>query len=416
MQYHNEKAPAAGGPEYDLTPTALQPSGTGKGKRGSRYLNLKRLPTLQEVLDRRTRAPLDLFCFYIFLQRESSEDALDFWLDVQQHENLCKAYFKDLKRSGRSVDDDWPEFATYVRENGSYMAPLLDLASRETLPAARRSSELQRSSHPGVGTSKDAEHAYHEAHRQSTPSLRGTGRGRAGSIHSTRSAIENVRGSIRDWGKGRHSQLRAPTIFSRDRAIEKNALAESAERIYLRYLLPGAEHEIYLPPALRLTNVPVSTDGKISPLIPDLFHAQKIYIFRALEQDAFPRFLRAKAFGNLTPTSALLRLIVGLVILWGAFTLSFTFVFLDWSPNARRLYIIIPYFFAFNLLVAAYYSLSPLLALFSQSETVPFRFITVGEGYVRKLLLLRGLWIEALAILLTAIFTIIFSLVPGHRL
>jgi hypothetical protein len=31
----------------------------------SRYLNLKRLPTLQEVLDRRTRAPLDLFCFYV---------------------------------------------------------------------------------------------------------------------------------------------------------------------------------------------------------------------------------------------------------------------------------------------------------------------------------------------------------------
>jgi len=30
----------------------------------------------------------------IFLQRESAEDALDFWLDVQQHENMCKAYLK----------------------------------------------------------------------------------------------------------------------------------------------------------------------------------------------------------------------------------------------------------------------------------------------------------------------------------
>lgn len=304
------------------------------------------------------------------------------------------------------------------------MAPLLDLHSHESLPAARRSSELQRSSYTNVaGPSKDAEYSGLGGHRGSTPSLRGAGRGGPGSIsgQSQRSALENVRGGgsgahgLRDWTKSRNSQ-RAPTIFSRDRAIEKNALAESAERIYLRYLLPGAEHEIYLPPALRLTNVPVSTDGKVSPLIPDLFHAQKLYIFRALEQDAFPRFLRAKAFGNLTPTSAMLRLILGLVILWGAFTLSFTFVFLDWSPKARRLFIIIPYFFAFNLLVAAYYSLSPLLALFFQSETTPFRFITVGEGYVRKLLLLRGLWIEALAVLLTAIFTIIFTLVPGHRL
>ena len=31
----------------------------------SRYLRLNRLPTLQEVLDRRTRPPLDLFCFYV---------------------------------------------------------------------------------------------------------------------------------------------------------------------------------------------------------------------------------------------------------------------------------------------------------------------------------------------------------------
>ena len=31
----------------------------------SRHLNLTRLPTLQETLDRRTRPPLDLFCFYV---------------------------------------------------------------------------------------------------------------------------------------------------------------------------------------------------------------------------------------------------------------------------------------------------------------------------------------------------------------
>lgn len=45
-----------------VTPTAGRDKAT---KRNSRYLNLKRLPTLQEVLDRRTRTPLDLFCFYV---------------------------------------------------------------------------------------------------------------------------------------------------------------------------------------------------------------------------------------------------------------------------------------------------------------------------------------------------------------
>jgi hypothetical protein len=46
------------------------------------------------------------------------------------------------------------------------------------------------------------------------------------------------------WGERRS---KAPTILARDKAIEKAALVESAERIYLRYLLPGAEREIYLP-------------------------------------------------------------------------------------------------------------------------------------------------------------------------
>lgn len=60
----------------------------------SRQTPRQRLPELSDVLMRKTRAPLDLYCFYIFLQQENAEDALDFWLDVQQHENLCRAYFK----------------------------------------------------------------------------------------------------------------------------------------------------------------------------------------------------------------------------------------------------------------------------------------------------------------------------------
>ena len=51
------------------------------------------------------------------------------------------------------------------------------------------------------------------------------------------------RQSTARWNRG----SRIPTVIQRERAIEKAALVESAERIYLRYLLPGAEREIYLP-------------------------------------------------------------------------------------------------------------------------------------------------------------------------
>jgi hypothetical protein len=39
-----------------------------------------RLPTLVEVLGRRTRAPVDLFSFYIYMRdQQRSVDYLDFW-------------------------------------------------------------------------------------------------------------------------------------------------------------------------------------------------------------------------------------------------------------------------------------------------------------------------------------------------
>lgn len=56
----NEKDPRAG----DLNAPAQQ-ARPDRARPSSRYLKLKRLPTLQEVLDRRTRPPLDLFCFYV---------------------------------------------------------------------------------------------------------------------------------------------------------------------------------------------------------------------------------------------------------------------------------------------------------------------------------------------------------------
>lgn len=73
--------------------------------------------------------------------------------------------------------------------------------------------------------------------------------------------------------------------------------------------------------------------------IPDLLHSQKTYIFKALEQDAFPRFLRAKAFGNLTPLGSFVRLALGLFCLWAGFVVAFTLIFLDYEPKIRRLWV-----------------------------------------------------------------------------
>lgn len=141
-------------------------------------------------------------------------------------------------------------------------------------------------------------------------------------------------------------------FIMRSSAISRTDLIASAERIYTRYLMPGADKEVYLPPSLRITDFPLSRstlpavthpdydhEASLQAKIPDLFHQQKEFVYRAMEQDSFPRFLRSKAYGNLTPLSAYARLAFGLLALWAAFATGFAFILLDVTPKAKRLWV-----------------------------------------------------------------------------
>lgn len=282
--------------------------------------------------------------FSLFLQREGAEDILDFWLDVQQHENLCRAYFKDVRKSGRTIREDWPEYWDYARRRGSIYGTVMGLnpnsaAKRSTASTGELLSEQDRQNL-----------ADEKAARSPSP------------VASPATAVSDPPRSTTPFSlSGRTPTLfnhrrasRAPTIIPRTSAISRQDLIASAERIYFRYLSPAANtpgssenHEIYLPPSLRIHSFPLSSthepktqsETSIMAQIPDMFHSQKEYVFRAMEQDAFPRFLRAKAFGNLTPVSALVRLIVGLIVLWIGLAVGFSLIFLDVHPKSKRFFV-----------------------------------------------------------------------------
>jgi hypothetical protein len=154
-----------------------------------------------------------------------------------------------------------------------------------------------------------------------------------------------------------------------------------------------------------------------------------------MEQDAFPRFLRAKAFGNLTPISALVRLVVGLVTLWIGLAVGFALIFLDVKPKSKRFFVslsptvviqntnynvsiklFIPFSIAILCLISYQYELDPILVFFGQSETTPFRTLRIRESYVKKLLIGRAVWVSILVAACIAALTLLFWAVPGHRL
>ncbi|KAH8823347.1 RGS domain-containing protein [Flagelloscypha sp. PMI_526] len=379
----------------------------------------RRLPSFQEVLARKTRPPVDLFMFYLFLQREGAEDILDFWLDVQQHENLCRAYFKDVRKSGRTIKEDWPQYWDYARRRGSIYGTVVGM-NPTTGDTNKRSTssthELEKLADERPGTAAYSDHTRVNTtspHERSTTPFSLT--------RHTPTLFASKRAS------------RAPTVIPRSAAISRQDLVASAERIYYRYLSPAGNtinsnenHEIYLPPALRIHSFPLSsahevkgqseTEQSLIAQIPDMFHQQKEYCFRAMEQDAFPRFLRSKAFGNLTPVSALVRLIVGLIILWIGLAVGFSLIFLDVKPKSKRFFLFIPFTLAILFLISHQYELDPILVFFQQSETTPFRTLHIREPYVKKLLLGRAIWVTVLVALFVTGLTMLFWAVPGHRL
>ncbi|KAK1229118.1 Bud site selection protein, Revert to axial protein 1 [Marasmius sp. AFHP31] len=386
-----------------------------------------RLPSFTEVLSRRTRPPVDLFMFYLFLQREGAEDILDFWLDVQQHENLCRAYFKDVRKSGRTIKEDWPQYWDYARRRGSIYGTVVGLHPQDALATKRSTAST------GDMLSEQDKRNLASAEEKGRPTSPRTVEG-----HTSPSTDPFARSTTPFSLSGRTPTLfnmrrasRAPTVIPRSSAITRLDLIASAERIYYRYLSPAGQtvnsqenHEIYLPPSLRIHSFPLSsstepktqTELAILAQIPDMFHAQKEYCFRAMEQDAFPRFLRAKAFGNLTPVSALVRLILGLIILWIGLAVAFALIFLDVQPKSKRFFLFLPFTFAILFLISHQYELDPILVFFGQSETTPFRTLTIKEPYVKKLLLGRAIWVSVLVAAFVTGLTLLFWAVPGHRL
>lgn len=300
----------------------------------------------------------------LFLQREGAEDILDFWLDVQQHENLCRAYFKDVRKSGRTIKEDWPQYWEYARRRGSIYGTVVGLShdgmgtKRSTASTGEMLTENDRRNLAAAGNEEKGTY-------RSTSPRPATGQSehtRVASADPTEALDGHAPRSSTPFSlSGRTPTLfnlrrasRAPTVIPRSAAITRLDLIASAERIFYRYLSPAGNtvnspenHEIYLPPALRIHSFPLSSSSEprtqtelaLMAQIPDIFHAQKEYCFRAMEQDAFPRFLRSKAFGNLTPISALVRLILGLIILWIGLAAAFALVFLDVHPKSKRFFV-----------------------------------------------------------------------------
>ncbi|KAM3460700.1 hypothetical protein MY5147_002743 [Beauveria neobassiana] len=349
-------------------------------------LTRNRLPTLFEVLSRRTLPPVDLFSFYIYMRdQQRSVDYLDFWLDVAQHMSLCRHYVRELRRSVLIATPDMERAGGAASKRSSTILDNLgDLEPRPTGPSMYATEKEKN---------QDAQMSAFLREEQSERESPNTG--------SRPSPV--TASPARDLTD---SNSPAHTVSRQD-------IRASAEKILYTFLLPGSEREIILPGSI--TQDVISAIEEHGRDDPEVFDTAKDYVFQAMERDAFPGFLRMKALGNLIPPTLVMRLILGLVAMFGAFWTGFVLIFLNKS-RATRCWVILPFTVGVYFLASYQYSLDPVMALLGFSEYTPFNFSRIREPYVRTLLVKRAFIVLLVTALITAALCVLFIFVPGKRL
>jgi hypothetical protein len=115
--------------------------------------------------------------------------------------------------------------------------------------------------------------------------------------------------------------------------VARHDIRASAEKILYTFVLPGSEREIILPEAMlnRIIHA-IEEEGRDDP---EVFDDAKDYVFQAMERDAFPGFLQAKALGNLVPLSIIIRLSAGLASFGAAFWGGYYMILTDQHRHIR---------------------------------------------------------------------------------
>ncbi|CDH56152.1 regulator of g-protein signaling domain-containing protein [Lichtheimia corymbifera JMRC:FSU:9682] len=363
------------------------------------------LPTLEQVLARKTQPPVCLYNLYIIMRdRLHMEEVLDFYLDVQHHQLLWRRYVKSMRRSGYLTEEDLvdgfqsPRVVSRLSQVGSLDEKKSPLSSTTTLDKQQQQHQRGRLQIPVAGGGRVEEDLQSED--MSVP-------------------LERPPLVGEDGGEGddEPSNYNTNTNRMREKAmLNRRDLTDSAHRILMKYLVPAASKELtQLPPELKHTmRREIEQGGRDDPLV---FQDTKDYLFEYMRRTAYPKFLRLKVWGNLTLWQQLGRLVVGLVSLLAAFATAFSLIFLDYPQWGTRFWVLLPFWIGVLNVLCFLTGLDPLwVLLFNVSETTTFHFNRIRQAPVKRILWSRSAWLLALSIIIAVVLTIIFAAVPSHRL
>ncbi|OAQ23123.1 regulator of G protein signaling [Linnemannia elongata AG-77] len=361
------------------------------------------LPNLWQVLHRKTQPPVCLFNFYLYMRDdEKSSEEVDFWLDVTAHEVLWRLYHHDLTRQ-------------YLDDTKETSDQILTVHNALRHPTASPPQQQQ-----GQGQFLMA--------GQRVQHVRLPGAVPASWAHPSELETQYGNGTESGVSEGTSTATPRRAMTSGTGGVTKEDLQRSAERIYYKYLIPQAEKRVRIPGEVR-QRVAMLMDSKMmlnqgggsqpSLTVTNLglvFAEAREIVFEGMESYYFPRFLKARAYGNMVPSHRLMRCVTGLFFLFVGFAIVLSLIFLNIRPRSLRAWALIPIFIGAFLCTTFQFNICPILVAMGVSETKWMQFAKVKEPYLIKLHRRRGIKVVVVAVLYTVCAGIIFGAVPGHRL
>ncbi|OZJ04465.1 hypothetical protein BZG36_02800 [Bifiguratus adelaidae] len=355
------------------------------------------LPTLDDVLRRKTQPPICLYNFYIIMrQRLHLEEYLDFYLDVTHHENLWRRYVRSLRRSGLVSEEDVA--------NGYFNPALI---SRLSYSSLRKMSTSIDAGRPGT-----TQPTTSDMGRKSTdlPFFR---QSESTSRSATPMPLFEDELSHHHPLQGQDSNNIAGGKLP---LVTRKGIHDNAETIYAKYITPNAVKELaYLPPDIRSAIAQhFESNERDDPLI---YTAAKQWCYEMMLAEAYPKFLRSKVWGNVTVKQRNLRVALGCLFLVIGFAFDLSLIFLGSSSGGIRWWGLVPIWLGVISLLVGATELDPIWVLiFNVSETIDFRFNKIKDPLVRRILVRRSLWVLLLSLVIAVLVTVVFVYVPGKRL
>ncbi|KAJ1918453.1 Bud site selection protein, Revert to axial protein 1 [Mycoemilia scoparia] len=358
------------------------------------------LPTLDDVLARRSGFPLCLYHYFSYLRDvEHCENILEFWLDLSAHEELCRLYVKqlDYDSPNNSNNQDGSNSAASDDPEVGMAEPILPLyyISKRIIESDPEGAAKMNSDNFNFEVTNDPH--LTEVSRQTA--LAGTGPAPRCMQHGFCQA---------PWPSLALNNEKHVLEVTRD------TIRASAENLYYRYLVDSSPREIPVPSEIRNT----IGEGleQYDRIDPEIFHLVKRQVYHTLRDESFPRFLRECAIHNITSLSPLPRFTFGLLLLFISFVFEFSLIFLNVTPKGWRFLPLAGFIPGWSWVFAGLERFDPWLTLISRSELRPLKSYSIRISYIRELHYRKAAILLSISIILSIAITIIFWAVPGHRL